>query len=176
MHRLLASLLGISFLATSANIAHAQDDVLLQEIKQRGVLRVCQAPYPPYNTKNPKSGEWEGSNVEIVQEIARFLNVKIEDVDSSFSTLIPSLITHKCDLSAAATYVTPARAEQVLFSTSYGADTKTAFVPVDSPIHTYADLDKPEITIATRSGTGEEAFAKRFFKYAKIKPITSDTT
>src|SRR5690606_36215166 len=146
-------------------------DTLLQRIKQSGVIHVCQAPYPPYNLKNPKTGEWEGLNVDLVKEIASFLKVKIEDVDSSFSTLIPSLTTQKCDISAAATYVTPARAEQVLFTTSYASDTKTAFVPVDSPVQTYADLDKPNITIATRSGTAEEAFARHFFPQATIKPI-----
>lgn len=177
MRWLLTALLATSVVATSSGVSQAQQqDTLLQQIKQRGVIRVCQAPYPPYNVKNPKTGEWEGLNVDLVKEIADFLHVKIENVDSSFSTLIPSLTTQKCDISAAATYVTPARAEQVLFTTSYASDTKTAFVPVDSPIKTYADLDKPGITIVTRSGTAEEAFAKRFFKHAKIKPITSDAT
>lgn len=178
MRWLLAFLVGVSFVTATADYGYSQarQDTLLQQIKDRGVIRVCQAPYPPYNVKNPKTGEWEGLNVDLVKEIANTLHVKIEDVDSSFSTLIPSLMTQKCDISAAATYVTPARAEQVLFTTSYAADTKTAFVPVDLAIRTYADLDKANITIATRSGTAEEAFAKRFFKQATIKPITSDAT
>jgi ABC-type amino acid transport substrate-binding protein len=32
------------------------------------------------------------------------------------------------------------------------------------------------VTIATRAGTAEETFAKRFFKQAKIKVTTSDAT
>lgn len=175
--RFVTALLGCLVLIASLGSSKAeQQDQLLQQIKKNGVMRVCQAPYPPYNVKNPQSGEWEGLNVDIVKEIAGFLSVKIENVDSSFSTLVPSLLTHKCDISAAATYVTPARAEQVLFSTPYASDSKVAFVPVNSPIKTYADLDKPNITIVTRSGTAEEAFAKRFFKQAKIKLTTSDAT
>lgn len=171
-----------AFLACSVLIASFgpgkadQQDALLQQIKKNGVIRVCQAAYPPYNVKNPQSGDWEGLNVDIVKQIAAFLSVKIENVDSSFATLIPSLLTKKCDVSAAATYVTPARAEQVLFSTPYASDTKVAFVPINSPVHTYAELDQPNITIVTRSGTAEEAFAKRFFKQAKIKLTTSDAT
>lgn len=175
--RFVTALLGCLVLIASLGSSKAeQQDQLLQQIKKNGVMRVCQAPYPPYNVKNPQSGEWEGLNVDIVKEIAGFLSVKIENVDSSFSTLVPSLLTHKCDISAAATYVTPARAEQVLFSTPYASNSKVAFVPVNSPIKTYADLDKPNITIVTRSGTAEEAFAKRFFKQAKIKLTTSDAT
>ena len=177
MRFLLTTLAACSVLIGSLGDGRAQQqDTLLQQIKKNGLIRVCQAPYPPYNVKNPQSGEWEGLNVDIVKEIAAFLSVKIENVDSSFSTLIPSLLTHKCDLSAAATYVTPARAEQVLFTTPYASDTKVAFVPVDSPFKTYADLDKSNVTIVTRSGTAEETFAKRFFKQAKIKLTTSDAT
>ena len=175
--RLVTTFIACSVLIASFGSSKAeQQDALLQQIKKNGVIRVCQAAYPPYNVKNPQSGEWEGLNVDIVKQIAAFLSVKIEDVDSSFSTLIPSLLTRKCDISVAATYVTPARAEQVLFSTSYAHDTKVAFVPVNSPVHTYAELDQPNITIVTRSGTAEEAFAKRFFKKAKIKLTTSDAT
>jgi ABC-type amino acid transport substrate-binding protein len=156
--------------------SRAEQDTLLQQIKKNGLIRICQAPYPPYNVKNPQTGDWEGLNVDLVKEIAAVLSVKIENIDSSFSTLIPSLLTRKCDLSAAATYVTPARAEQVLFTTSYASDTKVAFVPIDSSLKSYGDIDKPNITIVTRSGTAEETFARQFFKQAKIKPTTSDAT
>jgi ABC-type amino acid transport substrate-binding protein len=175
--RFVTAFAACSILIASFGASHAQQqDTLLQQIKKNGVMRVCQGAYPPYNVKNPQTGEWEGLNVDLMKEIAGFLSVKIEDVDSSFPTLIPSLLTRKCDISAAATYVTPARAEQVLFTTTYASETKVAFVPVDSPIKTYADLDKPNITIATRSGTAEETFAKKFFKQAKIKLTTSDAT
>lgn len=173
--RFITALIACSVLIASFGTSQASDG-LLQQIKKNGVLRVCQAAYPPFNVKNPQSGEWEGLNVDIVKEIAAGLSVKIENVDSTFSTLIPSIITKKCDISAAATYVTPARAEQVLFSTSYASDSKVAFVPVSSPIKTYADLDKPNYTVVSRSGTAEETFAKRFFKQAKIKVTTSDAT
>jgi polar amino acid transport system substrate-binding protein len=51
-----------------------------------------------------------------------------------------------------------------------------AFVPIDSSLKSYGDIDKPNITIVTRSGTAEETFARQFFKQAKIKPTTSDAT
>jgi ABC-type amino acid transport substrate-binding protein len=162
--------------AGSSGSSRAEQDTLLQQIKKNGSIRICQAPYPPYNVKNPQTGDWEGLNVDLVKEIAAVLAVKIENIDSSFSTLIPSLLTRKCDISAAATYVTPARAEQVLFTTSYASDTKVAFVPMDSSFKSYNDIDKPNITVVTRSGTAEESFARQFFKQAKIKPTTSDAT
>jgi len=175
MRFLLTALLACLVLVGSLGSSQAQQqDTLLQQIKKNGVIRVCQASYPPYNVKNPQTGDWEGLDVDIVKEIAAVLSVKIENIDSSFSTLIPSLLTRKCDISAAATYITPARAEQVLFTTPFASDTKVAFVAVDSAFKTYADLDKPNVTIVSRSGTAEETFARHFFKQAKIKVVTSD--
>src|SRR5579862_1717171 len=147
----------IGVLIAGAAVA-AEPDSLLSQIKQRGSIMICEAAYPPYNVKNTKSGEWEGLDVDIEAEIAKDLGVKIERVDTSFAGLIPSINTHKCDLSSAATYITPARAEQVLFTRAYAAETKTIFVPVNSTAKTYEDIDKPGVTIVTRSGTAEETY------------------
>lgn len=166
----LAVLLGVT-----APRVFAKDN-LISQIKERGALRVCEAAYPPYNVKNPKTGQWQGMDVDIARELAKALGVKLKHVDSTFATLIPSLNTGKCDLSVAATYVTPSRAEQVLYTTTFSADSKTIFVPQSSKAKTYADVDKPGVVIASRSGTSELAYAERFFKHATIKPITSSAT
>lgn len=156
--------------------AFAQKDNLLTQIQQRGALRVCEAAYPPYNVKNPKSGEWEGMDVDIAKKMAEALRVKLVNVDSTFATLIPSLNTGKCDLSVAATYITPARAEQILYSTTFSADTKSIFVPQSSTAKSYDDIDKSGVVIASRAGTSELRFAQQFFKHATVKPITSSAT
>lgn len=161
----------VSFSAVSA-----EPDSLLQQIKARGSIMICEAAYPPYNVKNPKTGEWEGLDVDIEAELAKTLGVSIKRIDTSFAALVPSLSTHKCDLSSAATYITPARAEQVLFTRPFAAESKTVFVPLTSTAKTYADVDKQGVTIVTRSGTAEETYAKRFFKHATVKLLTSDAT
>jgi ABC-type amino acid transport substrate-binding protein len=160
----------------AASTASAEPDSLLQQIKDRGSIIICEAAYPPYNVKNPKTSEWEGLDVDIEGELAKTLGVTIKRVDTSFSALVPSVTTHKCDLSTAATYITPGRAEQVLFTRPFAAETKTVFVPLSSTAKTYADIDKEGITIVTRAGTAEETYAKRFFKHATIKVLTSDAT
>jgi len=175
MMRWILGLAAAGLLAAAAT-AHAATDQLLDAIKSRGSIRICEAAYPPYNVKNPKTSEWEGLDVDIANELAKTLGVKIENVDVSFSTIIPSLATQKCDLSVAATYITPGRAEQVLFTRSFAAETKTIFVPQSSTAKTYADIDKAGVTIATRAGTAEDDYAKRFFKHATIKTLTSDAT
>ncbi|HVZ44110.1 MAG TPA: ABC transporter substrate-binding protein [Ramlibacter sp.] len=161
--------------AASFAAAAAQGD-LLQRVKQEGTLRVCDAAYPPYNAKDPIKNQWEGLDVDVAEEIAKALNVKLAHVDTSFATLIANLTSDRCDMSIAATYITPERAKQVAFTRPYSQETKTAFVPVTSKASKYADIDVAGKTIAVRAGTAEETYAKSFFKNATIKTLTSDAT
>lgn len=149
-------------------------DELLQQIKARGVLRVCQSPYTPYNVKDPMTNEWSGINVEIIKAVAADLKVKIEDVDSTFPTVIPSLQSNKCDISAGATYITAERAKQALFSIPNAEDSKTAVVPKNSNAKSLADLDRSGTVISVRAGSGEETLARSIFKNATVRPTTSD--
>jgi ABC-type amino acid transport substrate-binding protein len=159
-----------------AQSAGAASGDLLQKIRDQGALRVCDAAYPPYNVKNPITNEWEGLDVDIAVELAKALKVKLVHVDTSFATLVSNLTSDRCDMSIAATYIPPARAEQAAFTRTYAEETKTAFVPQSSKATTYADIDVPTSTIAVRAGTAEETYAKNFFKKAKIKTLTSDAT
>jgi cyclohexadienyl dehydratase len=112
----------------------------------------------------------------VVKKIAASLGVKVDDVDSTFSTVIASLQSDKCDISAGATYVNPARAEQVLFTIPNAADTKTIVVLNSSTATSVADLDKPGIVISARAGTTEETYARGLFKTATVRATTSDAT
>ena len=64
----------------------------------------------------------------------------------------------------------------MLFTRSFAAETKTIFVPESATAKSYAEIDKDGVTIAVRAGTAEETYAKRFFKHATVKTLTSDAT
>ena len=172
------AILGLATLmacATMATTAKAGDD-LIQRVKQRGTLRVCEISYTPYNVKDPRTNEWSGINVEVVKKIAASLSVKVEDVDSTFSTVIAALQSDKCDISAGATYINPARAEQVLFTIPDAADTKTVVVLNSSSAKSIADLDKAGMVISVLAGSLEESYARGLFKNATVRANTSDAT
>ncbi len=167
--------LGVLLAAAAATAARAQDD-LLKTIKDRGVMRVCDVDYRPWNIKNPATNEWEGINVDLVQIIASQLKVKLEHVDATWATVIPSIQTKKCDFSASGLYVSPARAELVTFTQPIAHDGISIFVPKDSTAKTPADVDQAGKTIVARSGSFEESFARQFFKHATVKALTADGT
>jgi ABC-type amino acid transport substrate-binding protein len=154
--------------------AQGAEDNLLQKVKERGVLRVCDVDYAPWNVKNPGTNQWEGINVDIVTEMAALLKVKLEHVDASWATLIPSMATGKCDFAAAGLYISPARAEQVTFTRSFATDGIAIFVPSSSTAKNFEDVDQSGKTIVVRSGSYEEGLAKRLFKNATVKTLTAD--
>lgn len=158
---------------SAAPAARAQDS-LLKTIKDRGVIRVCDVEYPPWNVKNPGTNRWEGANVDIVNLIADMLKVKVEHVDATWATVIPNMTTQKCDFSGAGLYISPPRAELVTFTRPFAQDGISIFIPAGSTAKTVEEVDKAGRTVVVRSGGVEEGVAKRLFKHATVKTLTTD--
>jgi ABC-type amino acid transport substrate-binding protein len=154
--------------------ARAAGDNLLQMIKDRGVMLACAVDYTPWNIKNPATNQWEGINVDLLNLVANMLKVKLEQVDATWATIIPSMTTGKCDFAAAGLFITPARAELVTFTRPIATDGIALFVAANSQAQTVEDLDKSGKTIVVRSGGFEETVAKALFKQATVKTLTAD--
>ena len=68
---------------------------LLQEIKDRGVMKVgVMGTYQPYNFLN-KNKEMDGFDVDIAKEVAKRLGVEAEFVAQEFSGMIAGLTSGK---------------------------------------------------------------------------------
>jgi ABC-type amino acid transport substrate-binding protein len=160
--------------AMGATAARAADD-LLKTVKDRGKVRVCDAEYAPWNVKNPLNNQWEGIDIDIVDLIAKELKVEVEHVDATFGTAVPSMLTQKCDFIAAPFYISAGRAELISFTRPFAQDGITTFVTQSSTATTLEELDKPGKIVAVRSGSYEEPIAKRLFKQATVKTLTSDS-
>ena len=162
-------------LALAAPAAALAEDDKLEQILEAGELRVCHADYIPYNFKDPASNTWQGTGVDLAENLAETMGVELSHVDATWATVVQSIVTDKCDISVAATYITPERAEKVLYTDSVGSDTVTAFVHTDSDARTYAEIDQPGNVIGVWSGTLEEQTAQDFFENAEVKSIVTDT-
>lgn len=164
----------VALIGLSAPPPAPAQDSLLKTIKDRGVLRVCDVEYPPWNVKNPGTNRWEGANIDIINLVADMLKVKVEHVDATWATVIPNMTTQKCDFSGAGLYISAARAELVTFTRPFAQDGISVFVPASSTARTVEEVDKAGKTIVVRSGSVEESVAKRIFKHATVKTLTTD--
>ncbi|TDR51009.1 amino acid ABC transporter substrate-binding protein (PAAT family) [Halomonas ventosae] len=143
-------------LATLLVIPGLQADTL-EEIQQRGVIRIAVANEKPYGYLN-EEGKALGVGPEVAQRILEDLGIEeIEWVETEFKNLIPGLEVGRFDMAAAEMAILPKRCTRVLFSdpnTSYG---EGLLVLASNPnrIRAYEDfVRRPDtIRVAVQEGT-----------------------
>ena len=92
---------------------------LLQEVKDRGVLRAATDPaYPPQSFQT-QSGEFKGFDIDVTKEIARRMGVKVEWQTPAWEVLTAGNWSGRWDLSVGSMTVTPARKEVLYFTPAY---------------------------------------------------------
>ncbi|MBB3182774.1 polar amino acid transport system substrate-binding protein [Halomonas fontilapidosi] len=129
----------------------------LEDIQQRGVIRIAVANERPYGYLN-EEGEALGAGPEVARRILDDLGIEtIEWVATEFKNLIPGLEVGRFDMAAAEMAIMPERCSRVLFSdpnTSYG---EGLLVLASNPnrIRAYEDfVERPDtIRVAVQEGT-----------------------
>ncbi len=92
---------------------------LLQEVKDRGVLRASTDPaYPPQSFQT-QSGEFKGFDIDVTKEIARRLGVKVEWQTPKWAVITAGNWQGRWDLSVGSMTVTPERKEVLYFTPPY---------------------------------------------------------
>ena len=92
---------------------------LLQEVKDRGVLRASTDPaYPPQSFQT-QSGEFKGFDIDVTKEIARRMGVKVEWQTPAWEVITAGNWNGRWDLSVGSMTVTPARKEVLYFTPPY---------------------------------------------------------
>jgi len=110
------SLLLVGVLLLSISLSFAQS---LTEIKKRGKLLVGTEPtFPPFEFVDEKN-QVVGFDIDIANELAKRLGVKLEIVNLPFDSLIPALQQGKIDMVIAGMTITEDRAKVVDFSKAY---------------------------------------------------------
>lgn len=147
---------------------------LIEEIQDRGVLKIGMAESPPWQSPNPESGEYEGFNVDLAGRVAKLMDVELEIVPATWSTLIPGLKAKQYDVIFANLFATPQRALVVNFTEPYSTYGFHIVVNADSGIMTLEDADSPDVTFVGMSGTVEESYPKEVFPQAKVRGIVGN--
>src|SRR6266702_894575 len=90
---------GLALAAFGACNAQAQQPLsVLAKIKKDGILKVCYGQLSPESYKDPKTGEWVGVQVDLVQMLADWMKIKIEKVEVTWDVAVVSLGRGDCDL------------------------------------------------------------------------------
>jgi len=166
LHKSLKLFLALVFAVGIVSSAYADT---LDDIIERGELRVAvQTQGPPFSFID-KHGKRTGSSVEFCELIAKEMGVKVKFLDYDWDGLIPALLSKKADILAADMTAKLKRALKVSFTKPFYITGSVMYVKAGSPIKTVADANKPEITIATLLGSTYTDTARKLMPNAKIK-------
>jgi polar amino acid transport system substrate-binding protein len=138
----------------------------LDEILQRGEIRIaCQTQGAPFSFVD-RNGNRTGSSVELCNLIAKEMGVKVKYLNYDWDGLIPALLSKKADMLAADMTPTLKRAMKINFTEPYMYTGSVVFVKQDSPIKTLEDI-KAGTKIAVLLGSTGENDAKKAFSSAR---------
>ena len=149
--------------AQDAGQSGAAEAAKLQEIRERGVLKVgSTGDYNPMSYLDPATGEYVGFDAALTEDLAAALGVGLEYVSTSWPTLMEDTLAGKFDLAICGITVTDARKEQALMSEGYLENGKTILVRAeDAEKYTsLGDVNKPEVRVMVNPGGLNEKFAR----------------
>ncbi len=169
MKKLLATglALGVLFLFT-VTMASA-DKGALEEILDRGTLRVGMEPgYMPFELTNQK-GEIIGFDVDMAKRMAKAMGVKLELVSTAWDGIIPALLTKKFDILMSGMTLTQERNMKINFASPYIVIGQTILLRKElvGKVKTYNDLNNPKYKVGSKLGTTGEQATKRMISKAK---------
>ena len=91
----------------------------LDKIKSSGVLKVgTTGDWDPMTVKDPATNKYKGFDIDVMNELAKDMGVKIEFVPAEWKTIVSGITSSRYDISTSVTK-TPKRAEVAGFTDTY---------------------------------------------------------
>ncbi|MBD1157414.1 transporter substrate-binding domain-containing protein [Pelagibacterales bacterium SAG-MED20] len=147
----------------------------LNQIITSGELKVgTTGDWDPMTMKDPATNEYKGFDIDVMNELAKDMGVKITFVPTEWKTIVSGITAGRYDISTSVTK-TPKRAEVAGFTNTYY---KYGTVPLVlkknlNKFSTWESLNNNKVTIATTLGTSQEEKAKEFFPNSKLRSVES---
>jgi cyclohexadienyl dehydratase len=168
----------IAFVLTIAS-AVAQSPSRLDEIIQRGVVRVgLTGDYKPFSYFDQTTNTFSGLDVDMAEALGKALGVRVEYVHTAWPQLMKDFEADQFDIAMGGVSITLDRQKKGLFSTPIMREGKTPIARCTdtAKYETLADIDKPGTRIITNPGGTNERFTRAHIKAAEIKVYNDNVT
>lgn len=169
-------LLCISLITVCSALAQADEKPsILSRIKDTGEVKVCIWPgYYAITYRNPKTSELSGIDIDMAKELASYLDVRLNFVESSFAHLIDNLKTYKCDIAMHGVGVRESRKKHMLFSKPYLSSGIYAIAnKKENIIKKWSDIDQHGVVVVVQRGTYMEPVMRQELKKADLSVVDS---
>jgi lysine/arginine/ornithine transport system substrate-binding protein len=128
------------------------------------------ATYPPFESLSP-SGAFQGFDIDLGNAICAELKVKCVFVSQGFDGIIPALEARKFDAILSSMTVTPAREQQIDFSSEMYNEPTSLIAKKGSGLLPTAESLKGK-TVGVESGTIQETYAKTYWQPNGVNVIS----
>lgn len=166
----LALVLLCSLPAQAATRAELARESTLEQVLQRGVLRVGFSTFVPWAMQD-KRGEFIGFEMDVARRLAADMGVKVAFEPTQWSGIIPALLSGKFDVVIGGMSIQPQRALKVNFTIpyEYSGMSIVAGRKHAGRLKNLSDFNNADVTLALRQGTTAVEAAKKRFPKAKQK-------
>lgn len=156
-------------LALAAGFTAPAEADLVEDIVQRGELRVAvQTQGPPISFVN-QEGKRTGFAVELSRRLAEDMGVELKLMDYEWKGLIPALLSGKADMIAADMTPSVKRSLKISFTQPVFFEKVVAFTTGGSDYDSLSKLDREGVTIAATQGSTHYQIAQEKFPKATVK-------
>ena len=148
---------------------------LLDQIKQRGTIRVGVSTFVPWAMRN-KQGELVGFEIDVASRLASDAGLEVEFIPTAWDGIIPGLLAGKFDVIISGMSITPVRNLSVNFTRPYSHSELLLAASIEKAGHLVSkeDYDNAEITITVRRGSTSVQAARKNFPSATIQQFDDD--
>jgi cyclohexadienyl dehydratase len=159
--------------------AHAQQTSRLDDIIQRGTLRVgTTGDYLPFTHLDKATSTFSGFDIDMAEALGKALGVKVEFVQTAWPQMMRDFETDRFDIAMGGVSITLDRQKKGLFSTPIMREGKTPIARCadKDKFQTIADIDKPGTRVIINPGGTNERFARANIKSAGIRVYGDNVT
>ena len=156
--------------ATAATRTDLAKESTLEQVLQRGVLRVGFSTFVPWAMQD-KKGEFIGFEIDVARRLAQDMGVKAQFEPTQWSGIIPALLSGKFDIIIGGMSIQPQRGLKVNFTIpyEYSGMSLVASKKLAGKLKTLSEFNQPGIILAIRQGTTAVEAAKKHLPKAQVK-------
>jgi cyclohexadienyl dehydratase len=164
----------LALATATAGLAQAQTASHLDQVVQRGVLRVgTTGDYKPFSFLNPATNDYEGHDIDAAKLLAESLGVKVQFVKTTWPTLLKGLQEDQYDIAMTGITRTLARERVANLTHPYINVGKSPLIRAADRdrFKSLADIDKPGVKIGVNPGGTNQRFVDANIKQATVMVI-----
>lgn len=155
---------------TSSNAGPETAPSRLDSVLAAGTLKVCSTgDYKPFSYLDPETKDWSGIDIDMVEDLAKHMEVKVEYVQTKWADLMPDFLS-KCDIGVGGISISMARAKQAFYSIPTMRDGKTPITRCENveKYDTIGEINQPGVRSITPVGGTNEKFAAANYPAGQI--------